>query len=276
MQVYAFVGKTGTGKSYNALKVAKSYDIKYIIDDAILINETKVVAGKSAKTEASKIASVKAAIFFYEDRRKEMIAAIKKEKIDKILILGTSDEMVEKIAENLKLGKIQKTIYIEDIATPEKIEEARKSRNEEGKHVVPVPTFEIKKQFSGYFIDPLRMFDIYRRESSNMYEAESSEKTIIRPTYSYLGKFRISDNVIKEIITHVVEEIEGVDKVEKVFTEKYIDGMRIEMDLKIVFGKSIPQISKNVQKATATTIENMTGINLFGIDINIVGITRIS
>lgn len=276
MQVYAFVGKTGTGKSYNALKVAKSYDIKYIIDDAILINETKVVAGRSAKTEASKIASVKAAIFFYEDRRKEMIAAIKKEKIDKILLLGTSDEMVEKIAENLKLGKIQKTIYIEDIATPEKIEEARKSRNEEGKHVVPVPTFEIKKQFSGYFIDPLRMFDIYRRESSNMYEAESSEKTIIRPTYSYLGKFRISDNVIKEVITHVVEEIEGVDKVEKVFTEKYIDGMRIEMDLKIVFGNSIPQISKNVQKATATTIENMTGINLFGIDINIVGITRIS
>ena len=276
MQVYAFVGKTGTGKSYNALKVAKSYDIKYIIDDAILINETKVVAGRSAKTEASKIASVKAAIFFYEDRRKEMIAAIKKEKIDKILLLGTSDEMVEKIAENLKLGKIQKTIYIEDIATPEKIEEARKSRNEEGKHVVPVPTFEIKKQFSGYFIDPLRMFDIYRRESSNMYEAESSEKTIIRPTYSYLGKFRISDNVIKEIITHVVEEIEGVDKVEKVFTEKYIDGMRIEMDLKIVFGNSIPQISKNVQKATATTIENMTGINLFGIDINIVGISRIS
>lgn len=276
MQVYAFVGKTGTGKSYNALKVAKSYDIKYIIDDAILINETKVVAGRSAKTEASKIASVKAAIFFYEDRRKEMIAAIKKEKIDKILLLGTSDEMVAKIAENLKLGPIQKTIYIEDIATPEKIEEARKSRNEEGKHVVPVPTFEIKKQFSGYFIDPLRMFDIYRRESSNMYEAESSEKTIIRPTYSYLGKFRISDNVIKEIITHVVEEIEGVDKVEKVFTEKYIDGMRIEMDLKIVFGNSIPQISKNVQKATATTIENMTGINLFGIDINIVGITRIS
>ena len=205
-----------------------------------------------------------------------MIAAIKKEKIDKILLLGTSDEMVAKIAENLKLGPIQKTIYIEDIATPEKIEEARKSRNEEGKHVVPVPTFEIKKQFSGYFIDPLRMFDIYRRESSNMYEAESSEKTIIRPTYSYLGKFRISDNVIKEIITHVVGEIEGVDKVEKVFTEKYIDGMRIEMDLKIVFGKSIPEVSKNVQKATAQTIENMTGINLFGIDINIVGISRIS
>ena len=275
MQVYAFVGKTGTGKSYNALKVAKSLDIKYIIDDAILIKETKVIAGKSAKTEASKIASVKAAIFLFDDRKKEMINAIKKEKIEKILILGTSDEMVQKIADNLKLGPITKTIYIEDVASPEKIEEARKSRFEEGKHVVPVPTFEIKKQFSGYFVDPLRMFDIYRRESSNLYEAESSEKTIIRPTYSYLGKFRISDNVIKEIITYVVEQIDGIAKVQKVFTEKYIDGMRIEIDLQIVFGYNIPNLSDKVKKTIITSVDNMTGINLFGIDINITSIVKI-
>lgn len=275
MQVYAFVGKTGTGKSYNALKVAKSYGIKYIIDDAILIKETKVVAGKSAKTEASKIASVKAAIFLYEDRKKEMVDAIKKEKIDKILILGTSDEMVQKIATNLELGPIFKTIYIEDVATPEKIEEARKSRFEEGKHVVPVPTFEIKKQFSGYFMDPLRMFDIFRRESSNLYEAESSEKTIIRPTYSYLGKFRISDNVMREIVTHVVEQVRGIGKVQKVFTEKYIDGMRIEVDLQVIFGYNIPNISKEVKEAIVSSIDTMTGINLFGIDINITSIIKI-
>ena len=123
-------------------------------------------------------------------------------------------------------------------------------------------------------MDPLRMFDIYRRESSNMYEAESSEKTIIRPTYSYLGKFRISDNVIKEIITYVVGKVEGVDKVLKVFTEKYIDGMRIEMDLQVVFGKNIQTISKNVQNVTVHSIDTMTGINLFGIDINITSIVK--
>lgn len=275
MQVYAFVGKTGTGKSYNALKVAKSYDIKYIIDDAILIKETKVVAGRSAKTEASKIASVKAAIFFYEDRKKEMMDAIKKEKIEKILILGTSDEMVQKIAGNLELGPIFKTIYIEDVATPEKIEEARKSRFEEGKHVVPVPTFEIKKQFSGYFIDPLRMFDIFRRESSNLYEAESSEKTIIRPTYSYIGKFRISDNVMRDLVTYTVEQIRGIGKVQKVFTEKYIDGMKIEVDIQVIFGYNIPNISKEVKEAIIRSIDTMTGINLFGIDINVTSIIKI-
>ena len=183
--------------------------------------------------------------------------------------------MVEKIAENLKLGKIEKTIYIEDVASPEKIEEARKSRYEEGKHVVPVPTFEIKKQFSGYFMDPLRMFDIFRRESSNMYEAESSEKTIIRPTYSYLGKFVISDNVIKQIVTCAVERIDGISRVQKVFTEKYIDGMRIEIDLQIVFGVNIPTLSTHVKNAIIHEIETMTGINLFGIEINITSIVKL-
>lgn len=96
MQIFAFVGKTGTGKSYNAQMVASQNGISYIIDDAILIKDSKVIAGKSAKTEASKIASVKAAIFLDENRAKEMSDVIKKENPDKILILGTSDEMVEK------------------------------------------------------------------------------------------------------------------------------------------------------------------------------------
>ena len=225
MQVYAFVGKTGTGKSYNAQRVAKENKINYIIDDAILIKNTKVVAGRSAKTEANFIASVKAAVFLDENRRAEMIQALKKENPEKILILGTSDDMVEKIAANLKLGKIYKTIYIQDIATDDQIKEARRSRVEDGKHVVPVPTLEIKKQFSGYFLDSLKSFNFFGRDDDSVHD--NSEKTIIRPTYSYLGNYTISDNVINAIISHVVSRIDGVSKVFKVVTEKYIDGMKL-------------------------------------------------
>lgn len=214
MIVYAFVGKTGTGKSYRAQMIARRYNIKYIIDDAILVNDTKVICGKSAKTEATKIASVKAAIFLDENRREQMKLKIKAERPDSILILGTSDEMVQKIASNLELGEIQKTIYIDQVATQEEIATARKSRIEEGKHVVPVPTFEIKEQFSGYFLDPLKIFNIFSKsEQENI-----SEKTIIRPTYSYLGKYIISERVINSIIYYVVEKIEGVTKVQKVIT----------------------------------------------------------
>ena len=65
-----------------------------------------------------------------------MIKAINKLKPKSILILGTSDKMVEEIANNLELPKIEKTIYITDVATEEEINNARRVRVTEGKHVI--------------------------------------------------------------------------------------------------------------------------------------------
>lgn len=269
MQVYAFVGKSGTGKSYNAQKVAKKYQIKYMIDDAILIKNTKVIAGKSAKTEANFIASVKAAIFLDDTRRNEMKEVLKKENPDKLLILGTSDDMVEKIRNNLGLEEICHTIYIDEVATKEQIEQARISRTKDGKHVVPVPTFEIKDQFSGYFLDSLKIFNIFKDT-----ENQESEKTIIRPTYSYLGNFYISPSVINDIISYVVGKIVGVSKVYKVYTQKQEGGMKLELDIEIIYGVNIPSLSSEVKNTIIYAVEYATGINLFGITINIKGIKR--
>lgn len=270
MQVYAFVGKTGTGKSYNAQSVAKENDIHYIIDDAILIKNTKVIAGKSAKTEANFIASVKAAIFLEKSRQDEMKKVLNVEKPDKILILGTSDDMVKKIATNLDLGEIYKTIYIEDVASEEQINKARKSRVEDGKHVVPVPTFEIKKQFSGYFLDSLKIFNIFNKDENE----QETEKTIIRPTYSYLGKYYISDNVINSIVSYAVSKVDGVTKVFRVNTQKYNDGMKLDIDIEIKFGKNIPNLSSEIRNVAIYAIDFATGINLFGININVKSIRK--
>jgi len=269
LQVYAFVGKTGTGKSYNALHVAHKYDIKYLIDDAILIKDNKVICGKSAKTEDTKIASVKAAIFLNTDKRNEMINAIRIEKPDKLLILGTSDGMVEQIADKLELGEINHKIYIEDIATKENIDIARKSRIEEGKHVVPVPTFEIKEQFSGYFLDPLRIFNSFLKNGES-----TSEKTIIRPTFSYLGKYYIAEKVINEIIEHAATKIDGITKIYKVLSAKYIDGIKIDIDVEIKYGTNIPGISNRLRNIIVREVDRATGINIFSININIKGITK--
>ncbi len=274
MQVYAFVGKTGTGKSYNAQSVARKNDIKYIIDDAILIKDTKVIAGKSAKTEANKIASVKAAIFLDETRREEMKKVIKLEKPDKILVLGTSDEMVEKIASNLSLGSIYKTIYIEDVASQEDIEKANYSRNHEGKHVVPVPTLEIKKQFSGYFMDSLRNFGFFGKNGKEHEPGEDIEKTIIRPTYSYLGKYTISDRAINSIIAYVISRVEGVSRVLYVSTEEYSTGMKLDIDIEIYYGTNIPSLSSKLKNVAIYALDNSTGINLYGININVKSIVK--
>ena len=117
IRVLAFVGPSGTGKSYRAQMVAGENNVSYIIDDGLLINENEVVAGESAKKAPTKIETVKHAIFIDENERVKMVEAIKKYKPDSILILGTSDGMVEKIAKNLGLPNIEKTIYIQDVAT---------------------------------------------------------------------------------------------------------------------------------------------------------------
>ena len=49
IKTYAFVGPSGTGKSYRAQMVAGEYDIHYIIDDGLFIKDNEVIAGDSAK-----------------------------------------------------------------------------------------------------------------------------------------------------------------------------------------------------------------------------------
>ena len=182
IKVYAFVGPSGTGKSYRAQMVANENKIKYIIDDGLLIHENDVVAGNSAKKAPTKIETVKKAIFIEKEDRKNMVEALKKNKPESILILGTSDGMVEKIADNLGLEKPEKTIYINEVATETEMETAKRIRTTEGKHVIPVPTFEIKRDFAGYILDPLQIFKYRRNDTPYI-----SEKSIIRPTFSYLG-----------------------------------------------------------------------------------------
>ena len=43
IKVYAFVGPSGTGKSYRAQMVASERNINYIIDDGLLIKENEVI-----------------------------------------------------------------------------------------------------------------------------------------------------------------------------------------------------------------------------------------
>lgn len=268
MKVFAFVGQSGTGKSHRAHLVAKKYDIDYIIDDGILIHNNRIVAGKSAKTESTKIASVKAAIFLDEDRRRLMSSAIKSMNVKKLLILGTSDDMVKKIAHNLDLPEICHISYIQEFATNEEMALAKKMRMEQGKHVIPVPTFAVKEQFSGYFMDPLKIFSRKKGDASNVI----TERTVIRPTYSYLGNYIIADTVIMNIIEYVGRDVDGVFKVTRTRVEKYIDGINLEVDITVEYGYKMPIVVKALEKSIKSKIDKLTGLNIFKLDVYIKGI----
>ena len=266
MKTYAFVGPSGTGKSYRAQMVANQRGINYIIDDGLLICGNEVLAGISAKKAPTKIETVRNALFQNEERKKEIQNVIKKKRPDSILILGTSDEMVSRIAENLGFEPISETIYISDVATEEEMAMARNTRVTQGKHVIPVPTFAIKKDFSGYLLDPLQIFKSTGRGKAPYI----SEKSIIRPTFSYMGKFEISDNVFKQIIDMVVKDIPGVHKIYRARISKHAkfnDGIFIYLEVIIEFGYNINDTMKEMKEKIIKEVEKLTAMNVLNMEI---------
>ena len=268
IKVDAFVGPSGTGKSYRAQMVAGEHDIHYIIDDGLFIKDNEVIAGNSAKKAPTKIETVKHALFLTEEEKQEIKKAIKKYKPESILILGTSDNMVHKIAENLNLPKIEKIIYINEIATQEEMETARRIRKTEGKHVIPVPTFEIKKDFSGYILDPLQIFKTKGRGK----DPYISEKSIIRPTFSYLGNFTISDTVFRQIAEYLATKTDFIDKIIKTRVEKTPEGPYIYMEVIVNYGYNIMEGLAEFKEKSKKEIEKLTTMNVQKIDIVAKGI----
>lgn len=263
MRVYAFVGPSGTGKSHRAQMVAKMKNTEFIIDDAILIKGNKVVCGVSAKKANTKIEAVKRALFSTPGQVEEVKQALETEKPDSILILGTSDDMVQKIVRNIGLPPIEETIYIEDVSSPEEIAAARSARMAGGKHVIPVPTFEIKKNFSGYLVDPLQIFKWKGKGTQPIL----MEKSIIRPTFSYLGNYTISDNVLKTIIEYVASGVKVIYKVQRVKVETVPDGVKIYIDVVVEYGCIVKPVLADFKNKVKKEIDKLTAMNVIDIQV---------
>ena len=263
LKVYAFVGPSGTGKSYRAQMVASERNINFIIDDGLLIKDNEVVAGESAKKASTKVATVKHALFYEETEREPVIKAFKKYKPESVLILGTSDGMVQKIAANLGLPEISETIYITDVATEEEMKTARRIRVTEGKHVIPVPTFEIKKDFSGYLLDPLQIF----KSKGKGQKPYISEKSIIRPTFSYLGKFTISDLVFRQILEYLAIQTPAIHKIIKTRVDNFGEGAKIYMEVSIVYGFNVKEGLNAFTAKAKKEIEKLTAMNVVDLEV---------
>lgn len=264
MEVIAFVGPSGTGKSHRALVVAHEHQIPCIIDDGILIHNNRIVAGSSAKKEESKLKAVRRAIFEDPVQVESVKGALERINPTKLLILGTSDNMVKKIARALGLPKPAEFIHIEDIASPEEIKKARYARIKEGKHIIPVPTMELRPHFKGYLIDPLR--SMFRRTTSKkQVQEEMYEKSVIRPAFSYYGELTFSDTAIGSLIYHASEKVVGVVKVNELDIKKSKKGTNaliLDLEVSVEAGKPVKPIMSKLQKAVRNELEYSAGMSI--------------
>ena len=275
MKVYSFSGKSGTGKSYQAVNLCKQMNIESIIDDGLFICRNKVISGTSAKRQRTKFAAVQAAIFEDDEKAEEAKAAIAKMKPESMLVIGTSDKMVDIIIDRLELPEPTKRIYIEDITTEEERKIAHYHRMDMGQHVIPAPTFQIKKQFSGYFMSPMKIFKDFGNNFSPW--KDHSEKSIVRPAYSYLGKYKISEKAMSDIIDCIRREGKSIYEIVKVvLTEDVIagedsgagqEGVVIDVIVDMYMGEGLTEKAEIFQYEIRKKIEDMTAFNVNGVNV---------
>jgi uncharacterized alkaline shock family protein YloU len=245
--------------------VAREREIDFIIDDGLLIKVNQVIAGVSAKKESTRIASVKRALFLDDKHAADVKAAVALHKPEAIMIIGTSDEMVEKIAARLDFPEVSQKVYITDVANEFEIKQAMSTRRDQGKHVIPVPTFEIKQDFSGYFLDPLQIF---KRKGKGSYQLVG-EKSVVRPTFSYLGNYTISDYTVYQIVEYLVVNVPGVNKISRFRAENRPDGIFMEMDLVLVYGYPIRALIQEIQLKVKDEVEKLTALNIKALNITV-------
>jgi hypothetical protein len=262
--IFALVGPSGSGKSHRASLVAVDRGVDTIIDDGLLIHHGRIVAGHSAKREATRMAAVKRAIFQDPEHQAAIRAGLEAIHPDSLLILGTSRHMVEHIVSALDLDGAQLTIIpIEEITSPDERRIARYVRKTEGKHVIPAPTMEVRKSFSGYLVDPLRF--IFRKKGRQV----EVEKSIVRPTYSSLGRFYISDTVLSSIASRALSDVPEIARISGVVVQSTPDGIIIQIDVVPRIARHLFATLGRVQESVRRDIEAMTSLNVLAVQVEV-------
>ncbi|GHV20145.1 hypothetical protein FACS189494_03320 [Spirochaetia bacterium] len=265
IRIYALVGASGTGKSYQAKMVAQKYHIDFIIDDGLLIRNDRIVAGHSAKEEKTFMAAVKAALFDEKSRRDEVARKLQTEKFRRLLLIGTSEKMVGKIAARLQLPQPDKIIKIEDFASQTDIDTAIRTRRVEGKHVIPVPSVEVKKNYPGIFFSAISILKPVKVAAPISPVPVKLEKSVVRPLYSKLERLIVSADALKLMVINCVREFNSNIRVKSFEIKDETNGYNLVMTIDIPIGTDLEKnifelrsyITENIEKYTGILIEEV-------------------
>ena len=105
------------------------------------------------------------------------------------------------------------------------------------------------------------------------------------------GSVLISEDVLITIVTHAIEEVEGVvglnakpgaDIVELIGKKQWGKGLKIvinqddtlniDCNISVRYGQSVVNVAKAVQDAVISAVESMTGSKVACINVNVCGI----
>jgi adenylate kinase family enzyme len=271
VQVFALVGKSGTGKSFRARLVMEKYGISLLIDDGLLIEDQRIIAGKSAKKEDAYMAAVRTALFTEKTHRRSVRHAVEKSRFKRILILGTSDRMIMKICKALKLPEPKRIIRIEEIATAEEIRSAINHRTVSGRHVIPVPSIEVRRNYPRVMGNSIKV--IWRRGLGLIRRDKTYEKTVVQPAFSTKGTVTISEAALTQMIMHCIAEQTPGLTVSRVSISSDQRGYRIDVHVKVPYRLELKGSIYSLQQYIVEHVERFTGILIDALNIVIDNVT---
>ena len=262
IEVYAFVGPAGTGKSQRASQVARQHGIDLIVDDGLVVSRGRIMAGRSAKSEVNMVRAIRRAIFEYPAHRAEVSNFLEGRAPCKLMVLATSEGMVRKIVAKLGLSDPVKIIGITDVATQEEIDNALRERREKKQHVVPVARTQIQRNFAGKLVSQLK--DLFKSKD------KEDGRTIVKPPFSFDGRVTIGKEAVMGMCRRLVVMGEYVCKVHEIDLETDDDSLAVnlEIDVKLVDRNAL-DIARLLQKKLRVGLSYFTGMDVKKVNVKI-------
>jgi len=108
-----------------------------------------------------------------------------------------------------------------------------------------------------------------------------------------IGDVKVHNNAIKSITELTVSKIKGVVRLDRSFLKKILDsigmskslnttdgikvessesGTKITLTIIVAYGMDVSELASKVQDEVRQAIENMTGISLLEVDVNVSGV----
>ncbi|MDR1875056.1 MAG: hypothetical protein LBQ90_08625 [Synergistaceae bacterium] len=265
IEVLAFVGAAGTGKSQRASQVARQYGVDFVIDDGLVVSKGQIMAGRSAKSEKNLVRAIRRALFEYTPHRTEVVTFLASRGRCRLMVIATSVSMMEKIVKKLGLNPPKKVIDITEVASSEEIHNALKERREKKQHVVPVSRTQIQRNFAGKLVSQLK--DLFKGR-----DRQDDSRTVVKPPFSFDGRVTIEKEAIIAMIRRLIVMGDHIRQVRElaIVTEGDGDVLNVNLVLDIKLGnKNALYIGRLLQKKLSVGLSFFTGMEVRRVNITI-------
>jgi hypothetical protein len=263
IEVFAFVGAAGTGKSQRASQVARQYGIDFVIDDGLLVAKGQIMAGKSAKSEQNLVRAIRRALFEYPPHRLEVVTFLASHAPCKVMVIATSEPMMKKILNRLGLPSPQEVIDIMDVASREEIDNALRERREKKQHVVPVSRTQIQRNFAGKLVSQLK--DLFKSK-----DRQDETRTVVKPPFSFDGRVTIEREAILAMIRRLLVLGDHIHQVRELTLISEGDILNINLVVDIKLGdKSAFYLARLLQKKLSVGLSFFTGMEVKKVNIRV-------